>query len=266
MQSHRKGDLTEAVVLAALKRRGIAVSVPFGDNERYDLVAESDGRFYRLQVKTGRFSDGCVQFHGKSSHTNATGTVYETYDGDTDYFAVYCDELEQLYLVGEQEFETDMRLRVADPEQHQPSINWAEEYEFDERWPPADDDGGAADPHQRIVQQLRERGVDVFEAADSDAPYDVLLRSGSGDLFRTVLRSGSVIDARIRFATGRSTIPDGDEVDCVVVSCDATGEQYLVERSAFDRTTSLRVSEPEQRQPSINWAADYEFDEQWPPS
>ncbi|WP_394295066.1 group I intron-associated PD-(D/E)XK endonuclease [Halococcus thailandensis] len=31
MDSHRKGDLTEALVIAELKRREIPVSIPFGD-------------------------------------------------------------------------------------------------------------------------------------------------------------------------------------------------------------------------------------------
>jgi hypothetical protein len=54
MESHRKGELTETVVIADLIQRGIPVSRPFGDNERYDAIAESpSGRLYRLQIKTG---------------------------------------------------------------------------------------------------------------------------------------------------------------------------------------------------------------------
>lgn len=34
MDSHEKGDLTEAIIIAELKRRSIPVSLPFGDNER----------------------------------------------------------------------------------------------------------------------------------------------------------------------------------------------------------------------------------------
>lgn len=136
MESHRKGDLTEAVVITELKRREIPVSVPFGDNERYDLVVETpDASFLRVQVKTGWLTEGVVQFHGKSQHTNASGNTYAYYDGDVDYFAVYCHELDQLYWVGEDEFDTGIRLRVEDPDVVQPSINWASEYEFDARWP-----------------------------------------------------------------------------------------------------------------------------------
>jgi len=40
METHRKGDPTEAVVIAELMKRSIPVSVPFGDNERYNIVTK----------------------------------------------------------------------------------------------------------------------------------------------------------------------------------------------------------------------------------
>ena len=82
-------------------------------------------------------ADGTIEFHGTSQHTNATGNVYEEYSGDVDFFLVYCHELESMYLVRENEFQTRTSLRVEEPEQVKPSINWAEEYEFDATWPPA---------------------------------------------------------------------------------------------------------------------------------
>jgi hypothetical protein len=137
METHRKGDLTEAAVITELKRRGVPVSVPFGDNERYDLVVESRDELYRMQVKTGSYDGETVTFKGYSVHTNSAGNVHESYDGDVDYFLVYCHELETTYLVAEDAVTSNMRLRVEEPGVAQPSINWAEEYEFDERWPPA---------------------------------------------------------------------------------------------------------------------------------
>lgn len=131
METHRKGDLTETIVVTELKRRQIPVSRPIGDNERYDLVAESGRDLHRLQVKTSWVTEGTIRFHGKSQHTNAQGNVYEIYDGDVDYFVVYVDELETIYLIPESTFETDMRLRVEEPDQRDRTINWAENYEFE---------------------------------------------------------------------------------------------------------------------------------------
>jgi hypothetical protein len=137
LESHEKGDATEAAVVAELKRRAIPVARPFGDNQRYDAVAEtSGGDLLKIQIKTGWLADGKVHFHGKSQHTNSTGNVYERYDGDVDYFVVYSDDLDELYLIDESEFETKMALRVDPPKQSDSSINWAEDYRFDANWPP----------------------------------------------------------------------------------------------------------------------------------
>lgn len=133
MDSHRKGELTESIVITELKRRQVPVSTPFGDNERYDLLVESpNGEFRSVQVKTGWLRDGRVTFKGMSQHTNASGNVYKQYRGDVDYFLVYCYELETLYLIAEEEFNTGMCLRVEEPEQVDKTINWAENYRFDE--------------------------------------------------------------------------------------------------------------------------------------
>lgn len=40
MLSKNKGELVEAVVLAELMKREIAVSLPFGDNQRYDMILD----------------------------------------------------------------------------------------------------------------------------------------------------------------------------------------------------------------------------------
>ena len=89
MKSQYQGGLTEAVVLTELKRRQIPVSIPFGDNERYDFVIDSgDGTLHRSQVETGCLSDAVVDFHSKSQHTNSQGNLYNHYDGDLDHFLV----------------------------------------------------------------------------------------------------------------------------------------------------------------------------------
>jgi hypothetical protein len=53
MNTKQLGDETEAHVLTALIGAGYTVSVPFGDNERYDLVLDTGERFLKAQCKTG---------------------------------------------------------------------------------------------------------------------------------------------------------------------------------------------------------------------
>jgi hypothetical protein len=137
MDSHKKGDLTEAAVLTELKRRDVPVSIPSGDNERDDFVVEtSDTQFLRAQIKTGWSRDGVIEFRGYSKHTNSSGNIQKSYDGDIDCFLVFSHEHEQLFFVWEEEVGANMSLRTEEPKQNQPSINWAADYAFDERWPP----------------------------------------------------------------------------------------------------------------------------------
>ena len=48
----RIGNIGEAKAISWLVEHGISVSIPFGDNERYDLVIDNNGSLERVQVKT----------------------------------------------------------------------------------------------------------------------------------------------------------------------------------------------------------------------
>ena len=90
------GDLTEAVVLATFLRRGECVLRPFGENARYDLVLDRDGVFVRVQCKTGRLRNGAVEFNAYSVHRNKTT---RRYNGQADFFGIYCPQNDKVYLV-----------------------------------------------------------------------------------------------------------------------------------------------------------------------
>lgn len=80
-------------------------------------------------MKTGWLADGKVQFHARSQHTNSKGNTCKPYGDGVDYFAVYCHELETLYLIGEDEFRKAITLRVDDPKVKNRRINWATDFE-----------------------------------------------------------------------------------------------------------------------------------------
>lgn len=135
MPSHRKGDYTEAVVVAELTRREIPVLRPMNDNERYDFVLAWDDRYLSIQVKTAAYEGNGVTIRGVSQHTNGSGNVYKRYEGDVDFFIGYCHELESLYLLPESEVGSRVFLRTEAGKQNHRTTNWAEDYEFDARWP-----------------------------------------------------------------------------------------------------------------------------------
>ena len=48
MNSKDKGNIGEAIAIAEFTKRNIQVSIPFGDNARYDLVADFNGKDYHI--------------------------------------------------------------------------------------------------------------------------------------------------------------------------------------------------------------------------
>jgi hypothetical protein len=138
MNTSRRGDETEAAVLWALMRQGLSVSVPFGDNDRYDLIADDGNELYRIQCKTGSRVNGTVRFKLYSSTVSGGERVDTEYSADEiDAYAVHAPELETVYWVDVSETGTgEMRLRVDDPHPKAPTskINWATEFELGDRF------------------------------------------------------------------------------------------------------------------------------------
>lgn len=125
------GHRTEAVILAALVRRGYRVLVPFGVNQRYDLVIDTEGGFLRVQCKTGRLEKGCVVFATRSVRANRKGCFSRGYQGEIDLFAVYCEAVDGLYAVPvEVSPGGTCSLRVEKPANNQEcGIRWARDFE-----------------------------------------------------------------------------------------------------------------------------------------
>ncbi len=56
------GDRSTLAIMAAFDLAGY-VSVPFGENTRYDLMIDNDGYLSRVQCKTGRLREGAIRFN-----------------------------------------------------------------------------------------------------------------------------------------------------------------------------------------------------------
>jgi hypothetical protein len=95
------GDRSTLAIMLALQSIGCVVSVPFGDNARYDLVIDEGSRLARVQCKTGRLRLGAVEFSTASSyvHLPSPRDSHRTYQGEIDYFAVYCPHTAGVYLI-----------------------------------------------------------------------------------------------------------------------------------------------------------------------
>jgi len=129
-----RGQRSEAAIIFEFVQRGLTVLEPFGDNERYDIVIEEAGRFYRVQIKTGRLENGCVQFQTQSSGTLTRKVEKEGYEGEIEIFAVYSPETERSFVVPIVEApRTTMNIRIEESEKTSPNTNWAEDYTL-EKW------------------------------------------------------------------------------------------------------------------------------------
>ena len=96
MNTYQKGNLSEAVLTARLLEAGYNVLIPVGSGHRYDLVVETEGGFKKIQVKTSRVYKGSVVFNTCS---NNKGYARRSYHGEVDLFGVYCQELNECYLI-----------------------------------------------------------------------------------------------------------------------------------------------------------------------
>jgi hypothetical protein len=100
VHSHTKGDHAELRVMAAIRQCGWNVLDPFGDNLPYDLVAEWDDNFVKIQVKASQFDGSSIVFRCYNSNTSRSGSNRTSYTSDdVDGVAVYSDETETCYWI-----------------------------------------------------------------------------------------------------------------------------------------------------------------------
>jgi len=128
------GDRTTLAVMLAL-RVGFAVLVPFGENTRYDLVIDDGARMLRVQCKTGRLRKGAVLWSMCSNygHQKNPRVVHRDYQGEVDYFGVFCPETQGVYLIpiADVPMRRQGSLRATPPKNNQQKfIRGARQYEI----------------------------------------------------------------------------------------------------------------------------------------
>ena len=131
MDTKTKGDISELEITLTLLKLGCVISVPYGDNARYDMIMDYDGKLYKVQCKTGLWDKKCgsIKFRTKSvnyySHKQYTAE-------EIDFFGVYCPHTNKCYLVPIDHVpKGECALRVRPPGNNQTTgIRWAKTYEI----------------------------------------------------------------------------------------------------------------------------------------
>lgn len=97
----RIGNVGEAKALAEFVARQVPVYLPFGENERCDLVAEFGGKLNKIQVKTSeKVKDGTITWNIKSvTGTKGNYSTHKYTKQEIDYFVLYNVETNLLLLV-----------------------------------------------------------------------------------------------------------------------------------------------------------------------
>jgi len=131
----RVGDISEAIVIAEFVKAGYYVSIPFGENHRYDLIVERDNVLSRIQVKTGRLRKGVILFNRCSAHFHRNGKNRPYTRDEIDYFAVDCRDTDGVYVISVDDGPmTTGSLRVAPTKNGQGKhLRWASGYLLNER-------------------------------------------------------------------------------------------------------------------------------------
>ena len=131
LTSKQKGNLTELQCLTAFIEQGCGVSIPYGDNLKYDFVVDVNGNLYKVQVKTSSLRDeNSIQFSCRSTHVNCAGVKNERYSSDDiGFFATYWEH--KCYLIPISECSITKTLRFAPPKNGQiKGISFAKDYEL----------------------------------------------------------------------------------------------------------------------------------------
>lgn len=129
------GERSQAHIIARLLEVGYDILIPYGDNQRYDLVIEdADRKLWRVQCKTGRLHGEKIVFNTVSlyHHTRAgrAGQGRRSYNGQIDFFAVYCSDNQEAYLIPiEHTLIGQMGLWLSMPKSKQEKeLKWAKDY------------------------------------------------------------------------------------------------------------------------------------------
>lgn len=127
----QKGNLTELKCLSAFYELGYQCSIPYGENSRYDLIADIDGKLIRVQCKTSREVDeGVIAFPCRSSRSNTHSNLQRKYTAnEIDYFCTFWDG--KCYLIPVTECSITKILRFVPPKNGQKvGITYAKDYEL----------------------------------------------------------------------------------------------------------------------------------------
>ncbi len=114
MRTKDQGIIGEAGVIFEFEKRGITVSIPFGDNSPYDIIIDVNGSLYKVQIKTSADTNNKVTvFNIKKTRINRKRNVVSYYTkNEIDYFVLYSIHFKEAYMIPVEEApNTSIKIR-----------------------------------------------------------------------------------------------------------------------------------------------------------
>ena len=128
-ETKSKGDLAEAIIMADVLRRGYKVALPLGEDWRFDLIVQRNGKLERLQCKYTESNGQLIKADCRS--TNNWSTIKYT-TKDIDWLVVYDKTTDKCYYLPSKllgKGKAALNLRLAPPKNNQKKdIRWAKDY------------------------------------------------------------------------------------------------------------------------------------------
>lgn len=112
------GIITEEEIKLWFLKQGWTVSIPVGDNARYDFIVDFNNKLIRFQSKTSNLTrtEGCLNFACASIKYNSSGSNRTKYTKEEiDYFITLHPETRQVYIVPVEECGNECNLRLVPP-------------------------------------------------------------------------------------------------------------------------------------------------------
>jgi len=128
-----EGQISESAITTSFLECGYVVLIPYSGSQRYDLLIEDvDKQFWRIQCKIGWIEHGAIYFDTANHNVTGKKRDWRHYQGECDYFAVYCAGLDKVYLVPvDQVGEVRANLRLTKPKnKNQYGYRMASDYEL----------------------------------------------------------------------------------------------------------------------------------------
>lgn len=134
--SKRIGNVGEVKTLSKFVELQIPVCISFGDCERYDMVAEFNGKLNKIQCKTclNMEDDNSFVVNIINRSTKEGKSINRSYSKeDVDYFSIYNIEKDILLLYPNKEEQTTaITFRIKPPKNNQiKGINFVKDYLFE---------------------------------------------------------------------------------------------------------------------------------------